>query len=30
MCRWFTIEEATGLHLGELARRAIAGLDRPG
>jgi len=30
MCRWFTLDEAAGLHLGELARRAIAGLDRPG
>lgn len=27
MCRWFTLQEAAGLHLGELARRALTDLD---
>jgi ADP-ribose pyrophosphatase YjhB (NUDIX family) len=29
-CGWFTAEEAGRLHLGELARRAVAGLGRDG
>ena len=27
-CRWVTVDEAAGLHLGELARRGLAGFRR--
>lgn len=29
-CRWLTVDEARGLHLGQMARRELARLDVPG